>query len=87
MNINIKQQQLIDELYSKVHSLYPEISFKELEVSPDDPEHIWIIVTADMDEERELEMREIAADLQTDILLNYGYAISIMTENPNTIYY
>lgn len=87
MNINLKQQQLIDELFEKVHSQYPEISFKQLEVSPDDPDHIWIIVNADMDEDRELEMRELAADLQTNILLNYGYAISIMAENPNTIYH
>ena len=86
MNINYKQKQLIDELFNKVKSKYPVIKFKHLEVSPDDPEHIWIIVEADMDEDQEIEMTSFAAEMQSDILMNYGYAISIMAENPNTVY-
>jgi hypothetical protein len=42
-----------------------------LEVSPDDPEHIWIIVEADMDEDKEIEMTHFAAELQNDILMEY----------------
>lgn len=86
MKINIKQQQLIDELFNKVKQRFPEIIFKNLEVSPDDPDHIWIIVTADMDEDREIELHTYSSELQTDILLDYGYAISIMSENPNAVY-
>lgn len=86
MKINFKQQQLIDELLTKVKEHYPEIKFKHLEVSPDDPDHIWIIVNADMDEDREIELHSYSSELQTDILLDYGYAISIMTENPNAVY-
>jgi hypothetical protein len=69
-----------------VKSKYPAIVFKNLEVSPDDNEHIWIIVTADMDEEEVIRMTEYAAELGTEILINYGYAISIMSENPNAVY-
>ena len=86
MRINHKQQQLIDELFNKVKLQYPEIVFKELETSPDDPDHIWVIVIADMDEDREIEMRHYSAELEIDILMDYGYAISIMSENPNTVY-
>lgn len=85
MNINMKQQQLINELFDKVHAEYPEITFKSLEVSPDDPDHIWVIVSADMDEDREIIMTEYAANLEIDILMNFGYAISIMPENPRAI--
>jgi hypothetical protein len=85
MRINLKQQQLIDELFNKVKERYPEIVFKDLQESPDDPEHIWINVIADMDEEREAEMRFFASELATDILVDYGYDFSIMPENPNTI--
>ena len=84
--MNDKQQLLIDELYSNVKRKYPEIEFKHLETSPDDPEHIWIIVNADMDEDREIEMNSYSAELRIEILLKYGYAISIMAENPNTVY-
>ena len=63
-----------------------EIVFKGLEVSPDDHEHIWIIVEADMDEDREIEMTSYSAELQTDILLDYGYMLSIMSDNPIIVY-
>jgi len=86
MKINYKQKQLIDELFDNVKSKYSEIKYKHLEVSPDDPEHIWIIVEADMDEDKEIEMTHFAAELQNDILMEYGYAISIMAENPNAVY-
>jgi hypothetical protein len=36
MKINLKQQQLIDELIAKVKKKYPEIIFKNLESSPED---------------------------------------------------
>lgn len=62
MKISIKQQQLIEELFAKVKERYPEIVFKSLEVSPDDPEHIWIIVTADMEEEREIELHSFSSE-------------------------
>ena len=86
MRINHKQQQLIDELFAKVKERYPEIIFQNLEESPDDPDDIWINIIADMDEERQMEMSAYAAELETDILLDYGYALSIMAENPNTVF-
>ena len=86
MRINHKQQQLMDEMFAKVKEKYPEIVFKGIEFSPDDPEHIWIITIADMDEDREIEMSEFSAELEIQVLMDYGYAISMMYENPNSIY-
>ncbi|MBM2815309.1 MAG: hypothetical protein HW421_2071 [Ignavibacteria bacterium] len=86
MRINHKQQQLIDEMFDKVKQRYPEIVFKDLQTSPDDPDHIWINVIADMDEDREIEMVHYSSELETDLLLDYGYAFSIMFENPNKVY-
>jgi hypothetical protein len=86
MNINIKQQQLIEELLAKVQERYPEIVFKNLEVSPDDSEHIWINVISNMDEDRTIEMHSYSAELATDILLDYGYSLSIMPENPELVF-
>ena len=86
MKINLRKQQLIDELFNKVKEQYPEIIFKDLQTSPDDPEHIWINVIADMDEDREIEMNHFSASLAIDILIDFGYALSIMSENPNAVY-
>lgn len=74
------------ELFDKVKERYPEIEFKDLQVSPDDHEHVWINVIADMDEDREIEMNHFSASLAIDILVDYGYAFSIMSENPNAVY-
>jgi hypothetical protein len=86
MNINHKQQQLIDELFNKVKERYPEIILRNLQSSPDDPDDIWINIIADMDEDREIELRYYSAELSTDILMDYGYSLSIMPENPNSVY-
>ncbi len=86
MRINLKQEQLIDELFAKVKAEYPEIVFNNLGVSPDDPEHIWINIIADMDEDRELEMTHFCSELEIDILMDYGYSISIMPENPQKVF-
>jgi GTP cyclohydrolase II len=83
-NINHKQQELIDELFATVQTQYPEITIKGYEVNPDDKEHIWVIVDAPMEEEREIELGRFASGLSTDILMEYGYAISLMTDNPTT---
>jgi len=86
MKKNNKKEQLISELFIKVKARFPEIVFKNLEVSPIDKDHIWIVVTANMDEDTEIKMTEYAAQLETEILMDFGYAISIMSENPNSVY-
>jgi hypothetical protein len=82
IRINHKQQELITNLLANVQVQYPEIRFKGYEVNPDDKEHIWVIVDAPMDEERQIELGRFAAGFSTDILLDYGYAISLMSDNP-----
>jgi hypothetical protein len=86
MRINLKQQQLIDELLSKVKDRFPEIVVSYFEESPEDPDDIWINVIADMDEDRQMEMSSYAAELETDILVDFGYAFTIMSHNPNAVY-
>ena len=81
MRINPKQQQLVDEVFNKTKKQFPEISFSHLECSPDDPNHIWVIVNADIDDERLIELYALTSALQTDILSDYGYPISIMVES------
>jgi len=86
MRIKLKQQQLLDELLSKVKERYPEIVFQSIEPAVDDPDDIWINILADMDEDRQMEMSLYAAELETDILTDYGYAFTILSHNPNAVY-
>ncbi|MCU0428080.1 MAG: hypothetical protein MUF71_20905 [Candidatus Kapabacteria bacterium] len=81
-HITPEQQRLIDRLLAEVKAHYPEISFKEYELNPDDKEHIWVVVNAPMDEEREIELGRFAAGISADILMEYDQSISVMTENP-----
>ncbi len=85
MEINPKLQELIDQLFDKVKAKYPNITFKHLESSHDDRENIWVIVNADMDEDEVLEMREFSSQLEYHILMDHGYLISMMYDNPNAV--
>ena len=85
MYLNNKQEQLIDELFQKVKEKYPEIEFLGIRESPGDRDLLWIRVAAEMDEAREIEMRHYASELETDILVDYGYSFAIMLESPNIV--
>jgi hypothetical protein len=80
--LNFKQHELVGSILNDVLEHYPEVEFVSLQRNPDDINHIWINVQAPMDEDRELELMSYGAGLCTDILLDYGYAFSLMTENP-----
>lgn len=80
--LNLKQEELIRKLLKEVQKEFPEVKFININRSPENPNDIWVNVTAPDTEEREFELREFAADKSMDILLDYGYHISIMI-NPN----
>ena len=86
MRMNIKKEQLMNQLIDLIKVRYPEIEILNIEPSAEDPDDIWIHVNADMDEEREFEMCHYAAELETDILVDYGYSFSFITHNPNVEY-
>jgi GTP cyclohydrolase II len=83
--LNHKQEELIQELFAAVQAKYPTIFIKGYELNPDDKEHVWVIVEAAMDEDDEIALRHFAASLSADILMDYGYSISIMTDNPTVV--
>lgn len=76
--MNFKQEELVNELFETVKNKYPEISLINITESPEDPDDLWINITAPENEEAEIELREFASDKSTDILLNYGYSILVM---------
>ena len=83
--VNFKQEELIRRLVKNVQKKFPEVKFINVTISPENPNDLWVNVTAPESEEREFELREYSADLSMDILLDYGYHISISpTPNPES---
>lgn len=78
MRINFKQEELIEELVNTIKGKFPEIELVSVTESPDDPETLWINITAPEDEDRKIAMREFGNDKATDIFLDYGYYMLVM---------
>ncbi len=76
--INFKQKELIDTLFNMIKEKFPGVEFISITESPEDPNDLWVNITAPNDEEREIELRAFASEKATDILLDYGYHFSIM---------
>lgn len=77
--INFKQEELAREFFSSLKRHFPEVSLINVTESPADSRAVWVNVTAPDDEDREIDLIEFAGERTTDILLDYGYYISIMT--------
>lgn len=80
--INFKQKELIHSFFSSVKERFPEVEFLNVTESPENPADLWINITEPENEDREIELIEFAGDKTADILLDYGYYISVM---PRTV--
>lgn len=78
LNINHKQEELIQRLFEQVHERFPQITRKEIGVSPEDKEHLWVYIDAPLTEDESVELMNYAGTLTADILLDTGYWISLM---------
>ncbi|MDM8525702.1 hypothetical protein QUF80_20210 [Desulfococcaceae bacterium HSG8] len=76
--INFKQEELIEELVRTVREKFPETDLIEIRESSENPNTLWIRMTAPEDEEREADLREFSADKCTDILCDYGYHMLVL---------
>ncbi|MCP3966244.1 MAG: hypothetical protein GY718_07810 [Lentisphaerae bacterium] len=76
--LNHKQEELIEEVVDELKEKYPEIKLVDVTESPENPDTLWICITAPDDEDREIELRSFAADKCTDILCDYGYHMLVM---------
>ncbi len=85
--INLKQQELIDQLLREVKEKFPEVDFINVTRSPENPEDLWLNVTSPEDEDREIELGEFASEKTTDILLDYGYLILVMPREKEYLAY
>jgi len=75
---NHKQIELSNMLFEKLKGRFPELRLAGITESAENPNHIWVNVVMPNDEDRELEVFEMAAEISTDILMEYGYHITII---------
>ena len=76
--MNFKQRELTEEFFQTIKAKFPEVELINVTESPEDPNDLWVNVKAPADEDREIEMIELAGQKSTDVLLDYGYSILIM---------
>jgi len=81
--INFKQRELSQMLFEQLKARFPEIALVKITESYETPEDIWVHITMPDDEEREIELIETAAEISTDILITYGYHITIFSASPS----
>ncbi|MCP4113455.1 MAG: hypothetical protein GY749_49325 [Desulfobacteraceae bacterium] len=80
MILNHAQERLINELMGYAKTKYPEVSLREITESPGDSNQVLVIVDGIdwNDDDRVMDFTEYLSEKQTDILLDYGYSISVM---------
>jgi len=77
--INFKQQELADKFYQTLKDKYPEIQFDRLTESPEDPSDLWLYVSVPYDDDKQIEMDKFAGMLTSDILVEHGWFILLMS--------
>lgn len=77
--INFKAKELSHKLFEDLKQQFPEIELVEIVESPVYQNTIWVCIIMPDDEDREINLREIASEISTDILLEYGHSIGIVS--------
>lgn len=76
--INDKQMELSRMLFDKLKDKFREIELVDVIESPENPNTLWVRIAMPEDDDREIELVEMAGEISTDILLEYGYHILII---------
>jgi len=76
--INFKQKELSKIFFEKLARQFPDVKLMGITESPENPDDIWVNVTIpEENEEKEIEIYKVASKISVQILLDYGYDISI----------
>jgi hypothetical protein len=75
--LNHKQLELGEQLFTDLHKRFPEIELVDISESALNPQNIWVNIRVSIDDDIWIDLHETASDLSMDILLDYGYHITI----------
>jgi hypothetical protein len=76
---NEKQIELGNTLFARLKGRFPEIRLAGIAEGAENPANLWVNVVMPKDEDRQIQLLEMASEISTDILLDYGYHISIIS--------
>ena len=82
--VNFKERELGLMLFNKLKHHFPELELVSITESIESADQIWVNVIMPGDEDREIALQELASEISTDILMDYGYHITIMSA-PNMV--
>ncbi len=83
--INFKQKELAHQYFAELKSRFFDIEFVRITESSENPQNVWVEVIFPLDDDRQIEIRETAADISTDILLEHGYYIALISAWPGEV--
>lgn len=75
--LNFKEQELSNHLFNKLKEQFPSIELVEIIENSCDGGDIWMRVIPPLDRQERTQFSELAADLATEILIEYSYDIVI----------
>lgn len=78
MNLNFKQEELIEKLVKEIETRFLDVKFVQVSQSPSSANTLWIEFTAPEDEDRMIEIMEYSSVRTMDILEEYGYHFLVM---------
>lgn len=80
MRMNHVQERLINELLDYAKIKYPETEIQDITEAPSGEGRLWVIVKGiDWDDDdKSMDFMEYLAPRQDDVLVEYGYPISLM---------
>ncbi|OQY52816.1 MAG: hypothetical protein DRR08_15215 [Candidatus Parabeggiatoa sp. nov. 2] len=64
-------------LFDKLKAQFPEIELVSIVESPFQRDSIWVNIILQEDDDRDIALTELAGEISTDILMDYGYDIMI----------
>ncbi len=64
-------------LFDKLKAQFPEIELVSIVESPFQRDSIWVNIILPEDDDRDIALTELAGEISTDILMDYGYDIMI----------
>ncbi len=79
VQVNFKERELGLMLFNKLKQQFPELELVSITESMESTDQFWVNVIMPGDEDREIAIQELASQISTDILMVYGYHITIMS--------
>lgn len=80
MDLNLKQQELVEGFIARIQERFPASEFQYITPSAEDPRDVWVHILV-QDDDESISLSTFAAEMNIDILVNYGYSISVMTHS------